>query len=198
MPVCVDVEHPDDNSILLSPEFLAHGSGLVSVRGRGNTIRIDEPYAAGASHFHLTGGATVTVGPGCNLGGVVVHALAEGAAVEIGEGTSFNAVTQITVHEAARVSIGAHCLFGAECYIAASDVHKILDAKTGERLNLARDIELGDHVWVSARCAIFRGSIIGRDSVVGYGSVVKGTFPPGAMLAGVPARLVKEGITWLF
>lgn len=198
MPVRVEVEHPGENSIDLSPEFVAGGAGLVSVRGRGNTVRIGDPFGAGTASFFLTGGATIVAGRGCNLGGVVVHALAEGATVEIGERTSFNAVTLITVHERARVSIGADCLFGADCYIAASDVHKILDGRTRKRLNPAADIVVEDHVWVSARCAIFRGSLIGRDSVVGYGAVVKGRFPQAAVLAGVPARVVKRRITWEF
>lgn len=198
MPVSLNVEHPEENEVSVAPRYLADGTGWIWVRGRGNRLTIADPFAAGDSVFELAGGAAVTVEAGCNLGGLQVHALCGGAAVTIGPRTSFNAVSQITVHEPARVTIGADCLFGVGCQISASDVHKVLDARTRARLNPAADIVIEDHVWVSPRTGIFRGAHVGRDSVVGFGSVVKGRFPPGVMLAGVPAAIVKRGITWEF
>lgn len=196
MPTVVEIEHPEANSVTLSERFLAEGHGRVRVTGTGNQLRIEEPLIAGGSTVVLTGGASVAVEAGCNLGRLEIHALAPGAVVAVGARCSFNAFSQITAHEPARVTIGADCLFGHDCNLAASDVHQILDARTGARLNPASDILIGDHVWLGPRVAVLRGSAIGRDSVVGLGSVVKGSFPPNCVLAGAPARVINRGITW--
>jgi acetyltransferase-like isoleucine patch superfamily enzyme len=111
-------------------------------------------------------------------------------------GCRFNAVTHITAHEPAEIRIGNNCLFGPDCSVTSSDVHKIFDRDTNERLNPAGDITIGNRVWFGARAVIFHKSRIGDDSVVGWGSVVKGEFPANVMLAGAPARVIKTGIRW--
>ena len=80
--------------------------------------------------------------------------------------------------------------------IAASDVHKIFDVETGERLNEAGDITLGERVWVSHRATLLKNTSLGDDSVVGASSVVSSAFPPNSLVAGVPARLIRSGIRW--
>lgn len=196
MPVQLHIDFPEDNEIALSPAFLAQSSGSVTVLGRGNRIVVDAPFLPNAAHFYLTGGATVEVGENSNLNHLRVHALAEGAVIAIGAWASFNGTSQITAHERSAIRIGARCLFGDGCTVASSDVHKVLDAATGARLNLPGDIVLGEHVWAAPRVAILRNASVGADSVVGTGSVVKGVFPANVLLAGAPARVVRTGITW--
>lgn len=198
MPVQVDVEFPDDNVVALSPRFLEESSGVVSILGRGNRIRVDDPLAANSASFTLSGGATVHVGSDSNLNGLRVAALADGATIEIGAWSSFNGVSQITAHERSTIRIGNFCLFGHGCNIASSDVHAVLDLATNERLNPAGDIEIGEHVWLAPDVMVLRNTRIGRDCVVGAKSLVRGTFPPNVSLAGVPARVIRTGVTWAF
>ncbi|TXN03425.1 acyltransferase [Methylobacterium sp. WL103] len=196
MPVQVHIEFPNENAVTLSPKFLAESRGVVTIKGRGNTIEIGEPFLPNAAHFTLTGGATIRVRPSSNLNRLHVHALAEEVSINIGEWASFNGSSQIMAHERSSIVIGTRCLFGDGCVVTSSDVHKILDNRTGERLNPARDIIVGDHVWIAPRVNLLRGATIGADSVVGTGAVVTGAFPPNVSIAGTPARIIREGITW--
>ena len=52
-------------------------------------------------------------------------------------------------------------------------------------------IEIGRNVWVSAGCILLPGTVIGDDSIIAAGSVVRGTVPPGEIWGGVPARKIK-------
>ena len=198
MPVHVDIEFPEDNIVSLSPKFLAESQGMVEVRGRGNRIQIEDPFLANTARFALVGGATVFVGPQSNLNNLQLHALAAGVTIAIGANASFNGTCQITAHEASTIRIGTNCLFAHGCQIASSDVHKVLDLQTGDRINIASNIEIGDHVWVAPDVTILRNAVIGRDSIVGMRSVVRHTFPPNVSLAGIPARVIRTGVTWEF
>ncbi len=102
----------------------------------------------------------------------------------------------IHMHETASIAIGDDCLFGSQVSISSSHVHKILDLTTGERLNPPGDIEVENHVWLSEGVNLWGGSRIGHDSVVGKNVYVSKAFPSNCVIAGVPARVIREGITW--
>lgn len=52
-------------------------------------------------------------------------------------------------------------------------------------------IDIGSNVWVGAGCVLLPGTVIGDDSVIAAGSVVRGTVPPGEIWGGVPAKKLK-------
>ncbi len=197
MTVHVEIDHPERNAVHLSPKFL-DGAGHVRITGTDNSLHIDDPLIAGSPSIHLTGGARIVIGKDCNLGGLQIFALAPGVSIEIGPWTSFNGSSQLMAHEPARVTIGKFCLFGPDCMITASDVHQILHADSGERLNPAGDITIEDHVWCGPRVAVLRGTHISCDSVVGLGSVVTGRFRSNVLIAGAPARILRDRVTWKF
>ncbi len=53
-------------------------------------------------------------------------------------------------------------------------------------------VVLGDNVWVGAGATILKGVQIGNDAVIGTGAVVTSDVPAGAVVAGNPARIVKQ------
>jgi maltose O-acetyltransferase len=52
----------------------------------------------------------------------------------------------------------------------------------------SRPVVIEDHVWIGMRAMILPGTTIGRGAVVAAGAVAKGTIPPMAVVAGIPAR----------
>ena len=51
---------------------------------------------------------------------------------------------------------------------------------------------IGRNVWVAGAAAVLKGVAIGDDSVVGYGAVVSSDVPAGVVVAGNPARVVRN------
>lgn len=93
---------------------------------------------------------------------------------------------------------GVDQLWAADVYIATDDMHRLEDAATGERINpFGAHIRLGEHVWL-CRDAVLTGHVeIGDGSVVGMRSMVRGQkVAANVVVAGSPARVVREGATW--
>ena len=59
-------------------------------------------------------------------------------------------------------------------------------------LEYARPIRIGRNVWIGGGAGILAGLTIGEDSVVGAGSIVTRDVPPGCVVAGNPARVVRS------
>jgi acetyltransferase-like isoleucine patch superfamily enzyme len=55
---------------------------------------------------------------------------------------------------------------------------------------------IGDHVWIGCRAVILKGVTVGDGAVIANNSVVTRDVPPGVMVAGNPARVVREGVVW--
>lgn len=53
-------------------------------------------------------------------------------------------------------------------------------------------VEIGDDVWIGANCVILPGVTIGEHAVVAAGSVVTKSVPPGGIVGGAPARLIRN------
>ncbi|WP_290538041.1 acyltransferase [Alcanivorax sp.] len=91
------------------------------------------------------------------------------------------------------VSIGDRTLIGYGTQILSSN-HKIppMPNKIFSSGHEKKPVIIAEDVWVGANCIILPGVEIGRGSVVAAGSVVAKCVPPGVVVAGVPARIIKE------
>lgn len=58
----------------------------------------------------------------------------------------------------------------------------------------AKPIHVGRKVWIGANALVLPGVTIGEGSVIGGGSVVTKDVPPNTVVAGNPARVIREGL----
>lgn len=108
----------------------------------------------------------------------------ENATVEIG---SAYINTGAVILAAKHISIGQGVLISRHVFIYDSDHHPIYN-ENGEIANPARDVVIGNHVWIGLKCIVLRGSNIGDGAIVAAGSVVGGKIKPGVLAQGNPAR----------
>jgi acetyltransferase-like isoleucine patch superfamily enzyme len=119
--------------------------------------------------------------------------------------------TKIRVHEG-EVSIGAKTVIGQDCTISAYQHisigreciladrvmlidfdHGVVEVERPIRLQgiYKRDVRVGHNVWMGYGACVLRGVQIGDNSIVGTSSVVTKSAPANAVLAGVPARVIR-------
>lgn len=113
----------------------------------------------------------------------------EGGLLEIGERAYINYGCSIAA--SLRISIGPRCSIGTHVMMMDNDFHRIEPERRDERPD-SNPIVLEENVWIGGRSIILGGVTIGAHSVVGAGSVVTSDVPPRTVVAGSPARVIRE------
>jgi maltose O-acetyltransferase len=112
-----------------------------------------------------------------------------GSNIHIGDRVFFN--FNCVVLDPAEVRIGNDVFFGPAVQIYTA-THPT-DWRIRRRgLEFARPITIESDVWIGGGAIIGPGVRIGERSVIGAGSVVTRDVPPGVVVAGSPARVLRE------
>jgi len=129
----------------------------------------------------------------CELRGRII--VGEGCKVEIGYGLVCNDAIYIQTAERGSITIKDDCLF-ANPKIYNSDLHSIFDLNTGSRTNFAKDVVIGNRVWLARDTLVLKGANIGDGSILGAGSTFNGKSESNALLVGSPAKVAKKEVVW--
>jgi len=117
--------------------------------------------------------------------------------ISIGAGTTMQRNGHIAVTEPFRkIMIGNDCMFSFSVDIRNGDSHTIYNKADNTRVNWAKDIQIGNHVWLGAYSQVIGGADIGQDSIIGIRSLVNKKIPNSSIAVGIPARAVKSGFSW--
>ncbi|MGA2013307.1 MAG: acyltransferase [Solirubrobacteraceae bacterium] len=158
-----------------------------SLRARG--VRLSSVRCDRRSPVLYSDGDAITIGPRLSVRGRTTRAelgtnrggtLTIGREVYINQGASLVASASITIGD--RVRIGDHAA------IHDSDYHPV-SADSPVRVS---PIVVGDDVWIGRGALIMPGVHIGDGSVVAAGAVVTRSVPPRCLVAGVPAKVIRE------
>lgn len=122
---------------------------------------------------------------------VFLATLHENACLEIGE---HFAMSGGSICVAERVRIGNRVALGANSTIADTDFHPLDLALRRQSPQQAKTapVFIEDDVFVGMNSVILKGVTIGHGSVIGAGSVVTKNVPPQVIVAGNPARIIRE------
>ncbi len=167
------------------------------------SARVESPDGS-LSHFGVPTLGALSLGLSCS----VLELCAE--SVLTLDRTTFGRGTRLSLKKSARLSVGTGTYFADENFLSCSERIEIGGGcAISWQVQIFDDhghgfqgkprtvpIRIGDNVWIGARATLLPGTEIGAGSVVAAGSVVKGTFPARSLIAGNPARVVREGISW--
>ena len=57
-------------------------------------------------------------------------------------------------------------------------------------------VHINDHVWLCSNCSIMPGVTVGEGAIVAANAVVTKDVPPYTLVAGNPAKVIKENVEW--
>lgn len=169
-------------------KYLCYRSRFTSLGGAPQLI--GWPEISNDGELHVGKGFTML----CNIAksslGIYPQAVLRiGDNVVINNGTIISTRIAITIGEG--TGIGYHCL------LLDSDGHALAPGMPIHE----GPITIGKHVWLASKVSVLAGVTIGDFAVVATGAVVTRDVPPYAVVAGVPARVIKvldPSIQWRF
>lgn len=106
------------------------------------------------------------------------------------KGGFINENVQITVGDV--IEIGSDFTCGRDVVIRSFDGHTIYQ----EGYKISEPIKIGNHVWIGQGATILKGVTIGDGAIIAAGAIVTKDVPAGCIVAGVPAKVVRENVTW--
>src|SRR3954469_24415181 len=145
------------------------------------------------------------VGPGVTI------EIGRGAKLHLGRWSWIGHGTKIRAHEG-EVRVGAKSVLGQECTISSfqhvsigrecivADRVMLIDFDHGvvevdrpirEQGIYKRDVRVGNNVWIGYGACFLRGVTVGDNAIIGTNAVVTKDVPRNAVVAGVPARVIR-------
>jgi len=92
-----------------------------------------------------------------------------------------------------KIEIGDNVAISENVTIRDSDNHCIISESEKPK---SKPISIGNHVWIGINVTILKGVTIGDGAVIAAGSVVVKDVPSNSLVGGVPAKVLKDNITW--
>ena len=171
---------------------LANGSRVspgAYVKGCGN-VRV-----GAKCKIHDAASIDASRGPGIDLGDQVTlnrYAYLQGdsGGIRLGQRVEINNYT--IVNGAGGVDVGDDTLIGPGVRIISYQHRYAAGSTIRSQPALASPIRIGRDVWIGANAVVLAGISIGDGAVIGAGAVVTRDVPAGAVMAGVPAQLIKR------
>lgn len=120
----------------------------------------------------------------------------ENCVIKIGKKTGFNSLFLQIGEDNSTVIVGENCMCSYGIELNCTDTHSIFDNE-GNLLNIGKNIIVGDNVWICKDVRIMKNTKIPNGCIVAQGSIVTKKFETeNCIIAGNPARIVKENISW--
>lgn len=150
----------------------------------------------GNPYVHIARGAELQIGNGCrfmsktigNLIGInhkcILSTSNPGARLIIGDNCGFSG-TSIWCFD--NITIGNNVRVGANVVIMDGDAHQD-DPRAGKNA----PIVIEDNVWIGAGVMVLKGVTIGRNSLIGAGSIVVKDIPANCVAAGNPCKVIRN------
>lgn len=161
------------------PQLRADYTAAQNLLGEFNTA---EPAVRGHILRRMLGscGEHVTVTPPLRLD--------YGRYIHIGDNTYLN--YDCVLLDVCEITIGDRCQFGPRVQILTA-THPVNAEERAAGWEAGDPVHIGDDVWIGAGAIVLAGVTVGSRSVIGAGAVVTRDVPPGVVVAGNPARVLR-------
>lgn len=114
----------------------------------------------------------------------------------IGRENNMSSPININIQENQNLIIGADCSISSGVNIRTADIHPMYNEQTKERINSAKSVFIGDHVWIGHLAYISRGAKIGSGAIIENYSFVphNAKIPSNSLVVGNPVKIEKKDV----
>lgn len=160
---------------------------------RNNQIEFQYDIEDAITVAFLGGGNRIKIGPRVSAEKLDI-CCGSNSVCMIGEGTEIVKAHFFVTNGS--IEVGQDCLFSDHVTLRNHDAHHIFDKNTRKRINYPGNIKIGDHVWIGHGAILLGSASVGDNSIVGTMAVTSSSFPEEVVIAGNPARIIREHVCW--
>jgi acetyltransferase-like isoleucine patch superfamily enzyme len=162
---------------------LLPNANFVNLSGNPDLIKVDENSVLLGQLLVLAHGGKIEIGRDCYIG--LETRIWSADSVTIGDRVAIS--HNVNIHDTDSHSIEPHTRY--QHYLAIrSDGHPSINNFDIQ----SKPIEVGDDVWIGFNATILKGVKIGKGAIIAAASVVTKDVPEFVVVAGNPAKIVKE------
>lgn len=176
--------------------FLHRLRNKFKIKGNSNQIKIEKKVRIASCKITIKGDNNILlISSHSILRGVEIEIVGNNCSIEIGSNCVIGRNCYLSAKEEnTHLVIKNDCMLSRNIKIMTSDGHPIFFEK--QRLNEAKNIYIGNHVWLADNVTILKNVRIEDNSIVGINSTVTSSIPPNSIAVGNPAKVVKDNISW--
>jgi acetyltransferase-like isoleucine patch superfamily enzyme len=124
---------------------------------------------------------------------VILRTLQEGALLHIGDNVG---ISGATICASKKITIGDNVMLGSNVSIMDTDFHAINPDNRRHNHDSSqiknKEITIEANVFIGTNSVILKGTFIGKNSIIGAGSVVSGKIPENSIAVGNPAKVIRN------
>ena len=159
-----DIENLKDNRVVGSPEI---SNSNISFKGFNNVLYCEGNVKIVNANFAFEGNNSIVYLSSSKDSQYSFNLIIyNNSTFFIGRENNMSYPININIQENQNVIIGAECSISSGVNIRTSDIHPIYDNDSKQRINHARSVFIGDHVWIGHLAYISRGVKIGSGAIV--------------------------------
>ena len=106
-------------------------------------------------------------------------------------GSGIYANSNLTLVDDGHIYIGDKVMFGPNVTVVTA-AHPVEPGLRARGFQYNKDVYIGENAWIGAEAVILPGVHIGRNAVIGVGSIVTADIPDNAVAVGNPCRVMRE------
>ncbi len=217
-------DHGKNNTVKLPQKFKCNNA-LISIKGNNNIIEIEENFACreklslriegNNNRVHI--GKNFYCHTNCDLTFYANNSLLnfrddihvyisievesfggkDNLTIDVGNRTTFMNTHITCFEDNSSVIIGEDCIFSYDTVLYNTDGHPIYAIDGDEPLNRASHIKLGNHLWIAHSAVVLKNVELADNIIIGRNALVTKSFmQKNCVLAGLPAKIVKENVRW--
>ena len=172
---------------------LASGAKISVAPGSRLMLGVNTNHATGLPcSLRLRSNARLTVHGNAEILHGTLVLVSENAHLEIGHKSYINFNSTVICYD--HIIIGSNCAISWNTNMLDGNAHELVVGEVARPRT--QPVVIGDKVWIGAGAIILPGVTVGDGAVVAAGSVVTADVPGQAVVAGNPARVVREKVTW--
>jgi acetyltransferase-like isoleucine patch superfamily enzyme len=178
--------------IKIGRKFYIEGIPLLKIRGKARDIQIGNNVSIfGDIDLRNREQGKIIIADGVTIDNDCRFVAANQAVLRIGERTSIGNIC--TVNCGVSVTIGQDCMIAGLVQVQSSQHGFAKGTLIREQKHTYGEIMIGNDVWIANNATIVKGVTLGDGCVVGAKALVlAGEYPPNSILAGIPAKVIKE------